>query len=56
MGGDGERVETPDRIAGAVERACQAQGPYLLNLITEKTYPTPVGAWRERQKEWEDND
>jgi acetolactate synthase-1/2/3 large subunit len=56
MGGDGERVETPDRSAGAVERACRAQGPYLLDLVTDKTCPTPVGARRERQKEWEDND
>ncbi len=56
MGGDGERIETPDGIADAVGRACEAQGPYLLDLNTDKTYPTPVGVWRARQHEWEDND
>jgi acetolactate synthase I/II/III large subunit len=56
MGADGERVERPDGIAAAVARALAASGPYLLDLQTDKTYPTPVGVWRERQKEWEDND
>jgi acetolactate synthase I/II/III large subunit len=56
MGADGERVERPDQIAAAVSRALAASGPYLLDLHTDKTYPTPVSAWRERQKEWEDND
>jgi len=56
MGGDGERVDHPDDIAAAVRRASGAKGPYLLDLRVDKTYPTPVGAWRERQKEWEDND
>ncbi|MCP4330159.1 MAG: thiamine pyrophosphate-binding protein [Alphaproteobacteria bacterium] len=56
MGGDGERVDTPDGIAAAVGRAREAKGPYILDLHTDKTYPTPVGAWRKRQKEWEDSD
>jgi acetolactate synthase-1/2/3 large subunit len=56
MGGDGERVDRPGDIAAAVGRALRAPGPYLLDLRTDKTYPTPVGVWRERQKEWEDND
>jgi acetolactate synthase-1/2/3 large subunit len=56
MGADGERVDRPDAIAAAVRRALAASGPYLLDLHTDKTYPTPVGVWRERQKEWEDND
>jgi len=56
MGGDGERVERPGDIAAAVGRALRASGPYLLDLHTDKTYPTPVGVWRERQQEWEDND
>jgi acetolactate synthase-1/2/3 large subunit len=55
-GGDGERVDRPADIAAAVARALDAAGPYLLDLQIDKTYPTPVGAWRERQKEWEDND
>ena len=56
MGGDGERVDHPDQIAAAVGRAVDAKGPYLLDLHVDKRYPTPVGVWRERQKEWEDND
>jgi acetolactate synthase-1/2/3 large subunit len=56
MGGDGERVKRPDDIAAAVGRALGATGPYLLDLHTDKTYPTPVQVWRERQQEWEDND
>jgi acetolactate synthase-1/2/3 large subunit len=56
MGGDGERVERPADIAAAVGRALGAAGPYLLDLHIDKTYPTPVKVWRERQQEWEDND
>lgn len=56
MGADGERVEDPAEIAGAVERALHATGPYLLDLRVDKTCRTPVGVWRERQHEWEDND
>jgi acetolactate synthase-1/2/3 large subunit len=56
MGADGELVEHPDAIAAAVERGLQASGPYLLDLRTDRTYPTPIGAWRERQAEWEDHE
>ncbi len=56
MGGDGERVDRPADIAAAVRRALGATGPYLLDLHTDKTCPTPVRVWRERQQEWEDND
>jgi acetolactate synthase-1/2/3 large subunit len=56
MGGDGETVEQPAGIGPAVQRALDSQGPYLLDLRIDKTYPTPVGAWRERQAEWEDHE
>jgi acetolactate synthase-1/2/3 large subunit len=56
MGGDGESIDRPGDIAAAVGRALSATGPYLLDLHTDKTYPTPVKVWRERQQEWEDND
>jgi acetolactate synthase-1/2/3 large subunit len=56
MGGEGERVERPDDIGPAVRRALDAAGPYLLDLVTDKNFPTPVQPWRERQQEWEDND
>jgi acetolactate synthase-1/2/3 large subunit len=56
MGAGGERVERAADIAAAVDRALAADGPYLLDLRTDKTVPTPIGAWRERQAHWEDND
>lgn len=56
MGAAGERVDRPDQIAPAVARGLAAGGPYLLDLRVDKTYPTPVGAWRERLAHWEDND
>lgn len=56
MGGQGETVKKSDDIAAAVKRALAHPGPYLLDLHIDKTYPTPVGVWRERQKQWEDDD
>lgn len=56
MGAAGEKVESPGDVAEAVSRALAHRGPYLLDLPVDKTYPTPVGAWHERQKQWEDND
>jgi acetolactate synthase-1/2/3 large subunit len=56
VGGNGERVERPEDIAAAVNRGLEAPGPYLLDLHIDKTCPTPVSAWRARQKEWEDNE
>jgi acetolactate synthase-1/2/3 large subunit len=56
MGADGEIIEHPDAIAEAVARGLRSSGPYLLDLRIDKTYPTPVGAWRARQAEWEDHE
>ena len=56
LGADGESVEHPDKIASAVARGLGTEGPYLLDLRIDKTYPTPVAAWRERQAEWEDHE
>jgi len=55
-GGDGQRVDHPGDIASALKRGLEAPGPYLLDLSIDKTYPTPISPWRERQKEWEDNE
>lgn len=55
VGAAGERVDEPAQIAGALQRALASERPYLLDLRTDKTVPTPVGAWRERQAEWEDD-
>jgi acetolactate synthase-1/2/3 large subunit len=56
MGAGGESVDDPGDIAPAVTRALESGGPYLLDLRIDKTYPTPVGPWRERQAEWEDHE
>lgn len=56
MGAEGERIESPDGIADAVARGLDSTGPYVLDLRVEKSYPTPVGPWRERQLEWHDTD
>ncbi len=55
VGADGERVEHPDQIAGAMGRALEAGGPYLLDLVIDKTYPTPVTPWRDAVAHWEDD-
>jgi acetolactate synthase-1/2/3 large subunit len=56
MGAEGERIDHPEQIPDAMARALAHEGPYLLDLHVDKTYPTPVGPWRERIKHWEDND
>lgn len=56
MGARAEAVTEPAAIGAAMERALSADGPYVLDLHTDKTYPTPVGPWRERQGEWEDHE
>ncbi len=56
MGAGGERVDRAEDIGAAMQRALTHGGAYVLDLHIDKTYPTPVGPWRERQHEWEDND
>jgi acetolactate synthase-1/2/3 large subunit len=55
MGGDGEEVDRPERIARATERALEASGPYLLDLRIDKRCPTPIAPWRASLREWEDD-
>jgi acetolactate synthase-1/2/3 large subunit len=55
MGADGERVEHPDGIAPAVQRALAADGPFLLDLVIDKRYPTPITPWRDAVAHWEDD-
>jgi acetolactate synthase-1/2/3 large subunit len=54
MGGDGETVTDPAEVAAAARRGLEADGPYLLDLRIDKTYPTPIGPWRAAVKAWED--
>jgi acetolactate synthase-1/2/3 large subunit len=55
MGANAARIERAEDIPDAVANALDFPGPYLLDLHIDKTYPTPVGVWRERQQEWEDD-
>jgi acetolactate synthase-1/2/3 large subunit len=54
MGGDGETVTDPAEVAAAARRGLEADGPYLLDLRIDKTYPTPIAPWRAAVKAWED--
>jgi acetolactate synthase-1/2/3 large subunit len=54
LGGDGETVAHADEIAPAAARALDAEGPYLLDLRIDRTFPTPIAAWRAAVKAWED--
>jgi acetolactate synthase-1/2/3 large subunit len=55
MGADGERVEHPDAIGPAIERALAADGPFLVDLVIDKRYPTPIAPWRDAVAHWEDD-
>ena len=55
MGADAMRIERPGDIREAVAHALESSGPYLLDLHIDKTFPTPVGVWREREQEWKDD-
>ena len=54
LGGDGESVTEPAEVAAAARRGLAANGPYLLDLRIDKTYPTPIAPWRAAVKAWED--
>jgi len=44
MGVQGVRVEKPDQIEAAIDRALGHKGPFLIDLILEgDTYPERVG-------------
>lgn len=56
LGAEAEAVDDPDQVAPAVARALRAKGAYLLDLRVDKSFPTPIAPWRERQAEWEDHE
>lgn len=56
MGAGGERVEDPSEVGPALRRGLSHPGPYLLDLVTDKHYPTPVVPWRERLSHWHDSE
>ena len=55
VGADGERVDRPDAIGAAVTRALATEGPYVLDLVVDKTWPTPIAPWRNAVHHWEDD-
>ena len=54
-GAGGEAVKEPAQIRAAMQRALEADGPYLLDLRIDKAFPTPVTPWRQAMREWEDD-
>lgn len=55
LGAGGEAVKEPAQIRAAMQRALEADGPYLLDLRIDKAFPTPVTPWRQAMREWEDD-
>ncbi len=56
VGAEAIRVERPDELAPAFERALVASsGPVLVDVRCDKRFPTPVHPWKEAAKEWEDH-
>lgn len=55
VGADGERVERPEQLVGALERLRDADGPYLLDARTDKAVDKPTAPWTEAVREWEDS-
>jgi len=41
LGGHGELVRTPDELRPALERALEASGPALVNVLTDPTVAYP---------------
>jgi acetolactate synthase-1/2/3 large subunit len=45
LGCDGETVRQPAELAGAFDRGLSADGPFLLDVKTDKAFVTPVKDW-----------
>jgi acetolactate synthase-1/2/3 large subunit len=47
-----ETVRTPDELGPALQRAAEADGPYLLDVKTERDAPTPVEPYLQAAASW----
>ncbi len=55
LGLKAETVERPGDLAGAFERALEANCAYLLDVRCDKKYTTPVTPYSEAKKNWRDD-
>jgi len=55
LGGEGEVVERAEDIAGAMQRALTAGGPYVLDLRISRDVDVPLTAWRDSVRHWMDD-
>lgn len=51
LGAEGERVETPDQLEPAFERAFDAEGTFVLDIRVDPTAETPITPWSEAKDE-----
>jgi len=56
MGADGIRVDEPDQLAAAFDKAQSCEGPCVIDARTDKTAAKPIAAWTAALADWEDND
>jgi len=47
-----ETVRTPDELGPALQRAAATDGPYLLDVKTERDAPTPVEPYQQAASSW----
>jgi acetolactate synthase-1/2/3 large subunit len=52
LGMSAETVHRPDELAAAFFRALDSNGPYLLDVKTEKNAPTPVEPYQHAAADW----
>jgi acetolactate synthase I/II/III large subunit len=53
LGAGGRRVETPDALAPALHEALASGGPFVLDVLTQRACPTPVGPFQAMADEYE---
>jgi acetolactate synthase-1/2/3 large subunit len=46
LGAAGRRVESPDALAPALQEALAASGPFVLDVLTQRDCPTPIGPYQ----------
>jgi thiamine pyrophosphate-dependent acetolactate synthase large subunit-like protein len=45
LGADGARVRDPKELAGALQAAVATNGPYVLDVVTQRDCLTPVNPY-----------
>jgi thiamine pyrophosphate-dependent acetolactate synthase large subunit-like protein len=52
LGAEGARVEKPGDLAGALEAAAKATGPFVLDVVTQRDCQTPVSPFNTMAAEY----